>query len=119
MSPRSSLVRHHRRRRSAPGREREVVCGALDGEPARSLDVARRVSPLTYVRSGLPPILTIHGDADPTVPYQHAVRLGQELDNVGVANELHTVPGGGQEASIARSRLRFSKPSIVFSPSTG
>ncbi len=59
------------------------------------LDVARRVSPLTYVRSGLPPILTIHGDADPTVPYQHAVRLGQELDNVGVANELHTVPGGG------------------------
>ena len=44
------------------------------------LDVARRVSPLTYVRSGLPPILTIHGDADPTVPYQHAVRLGQELD---------------------------------------
>ena len=27
-------------------------------------EIAKRVSPLTYVRSGLPPILTIHGDAD-------------------------------------------------------
>jgi acetyl esterase/lipase len=30
--------------------------------------IAKRVSPLTYVRPGVPPILTIHGDADPTVP---------------------------------------------------
>ena len=57
-------------------------------------EVAERVSPLTYVRSGLPPILTIHGDADPTVPYQHAVRLREALDGAGVANQLHTVPGG-------------------------
>ena len=42
----------------------------------------------------MPPILTIHGDADPTVPYQHAVRLREALDGVGVANQLHTVPGG-------------------------
>ena len=65
------------------------------GSMPNRLDVARRVSPLSYVRAGLPPVLTIHGDADPTVPYQHAVRLHQELADVGVANELHTVPGGG------------------------
>ncbi len=57
-------------------------------------EIAERVSPLTYVRAGLPPILTIHGDADPTVPYQHAVRLNEALDEAGVANQLHTVPGG-------------------------
>ena len=57
-------------------------------------EIATRVSPLTYVRTGLPPILTVHGDADPTVPYQHAVRLREALDGVGVANQLHTVPGG-------------------------
>ena len=57
-------------------------------------EIAERVSPLTYVREGLPPILTIHGDADPTVPYQHAVRLSEALAGVGVANQLHTVPGG-------------------------
>ena len=65
------------------------------GSMSDRLDIARRVSPLSYVRSGLPPILTIHGDADPTVPYQHAVRLSRELDDAGVPNELHTVPGGG------------------------
>jgi dipeptidyl aminopeptidase/acylaminoacyl peptidase len=46
------------------------------------------------VRAGLPPILTIHGDADPTVPYSHGVRLHQALDRVGVPNELMTTPGG-------------------------
>mgnify|MGYP001197530562 CR=1 FL=1 len=65
------------------------------GSLSDRLDVARRVSPLSYVRDGLPPIFTIHGDADPVVPYQHAVRLHHELDNAGVSNQLHTVPGGG------------------------
>jgi len=58
-------------------------------------EIAARVSPLTYVRAGLPPILTIHGDADPTVPYSHALRLRDALDKAGVPNRLHTVPGGG------------------------
>ncbi|OFZ98921.1 MAG: lipase [Betaproteobacteria bacterium RIFCSPLOWO2_02_FULL_62_17] len=57
-------------------------------------EIARRVSPLTYVRQGLPPVLTIHGDADPTVPYTQAVRLRQALEKVGVSTELVTVPGG-------------------------
>jgi acetyl esterase/lipase len=55
--------------------------------------VATRVSPLTYVRAGLPPVFTIHGDADPTVPYAHAVRLHKALESAGVPNELMT-PGG-------------------------
>lgn len=58
-------------------------------------EIAERVSPLTYVRDGLPPVLTIHGDADPTVPYQHGVRLRDALNQAGVPNRMHTVPGGG------------------------
>ena len=65
--------------------------GSLEGR----FDIAERVSPMTYVRPGLPPTLTIHGDADPTVPYQHAINLHEQLDTVGVPNALHTVPGGG------------------------
>jgi acetyl esterase/lipase len=57
-------------------------------------EIAKRVSPLEYVRAGLPPILMIHGDADPTVPYQHSVQLKAKLDKGGVANQLYTVPGG-------------------------
>lgn len=56
--------------------------------------VARRVSPLEYVRSELPPIITIHGDADPVVPYSHAVRLHRALDAAGVPNQLVRIPGG-------------------------
>ena len=58
-------------------------------------EVAELSSPLTHVRQGGPPVLTIHGDADPVVPYSHATRLKEALDAAGVANELHTVPGGG------------------------
>jgi len=58
-------------------------------------DLAKRLSPLTYVRSGLPPVLTIHGDADHIVPYSHAVRLHEALTKAGVKNQLFTVPGGG------------------------
>ena len=65
------------------------------GSMPNRYEIADRVSPLTYVRAGLPPILTIHGDADPTVPYQQGVRLHEELAKVGVSNQLHTVPGGG------------------------
>jgi acetyl esterase/lipase len=57
-------------------------------------EIARRVSPIHYVRGGLPPIVTIHGDADPTVPYSHAVRLHEALEKAGVANALVTIPGG-------------------------
>jgi acetyl esterase/lipase len=66
--------------------------------------VAKRVSPLTYVRAGIPPILSIHGDADPTVPYSHATRLHEALKKTGIAEQLVTVPGGrhggfGREAN--------------------
>lgn len=65
------------------------------GSQTNADDIARRVSPLTYVRSGLPPILTIHGDKDDVVPYSHATRLKEALDKVQVPNELLTVKGGG------------------------
>jgi dipeptidyl aminopeptidase/acylaminoacyl peptidase len=46
------------------------------------------------VRPGLPPILTIHGDQDQLVPYDHAVRLHAALTKAGVQNQLLTIPGG-------------------------
>ena len=65
----------------------------LGSRPDR-VEVAKRLSPLTYVRPGLPPILAIQGDADPTVPYQHSVRLHEALTKADVPNELLTIPGG-------------------------
>jgi dipeptidyl aminopeptidase/acylaminoacyl peptidase len=66
----------------------------LGSAPGRE-ELARRISPLTYVRPGVPPILTIHGDADKVVPYSQAVRLHQALTKAGVRNQLLTIPGAG------------------------
>ncbi len=66
----------------------------LGSQPDRAA-IARRVSPLTYVHAGNPPVLTVHGDADPVVPYTQSVRLHQALTEAGVKNELVTVHGGG------------------------
>jgi acetyl esterase/lipase len=55
---------------------------------------AKRVSPISYIRQGLPPILILHGDQDPTVPYSESVHLHKLLDAARQPNELYTVAGG-------------------------
>lgn len=65
----------------------------LGGQPNRE-QIATQVSPLTWVRPGLPPVITIHGDADPTVPYTQAQRLHDALQKAGVTQQLVTVPKG-------------------------
>ncbi len=70
-------------------------------------EMARRLSPLTYVRAGLPPILTLHGDADEIVPYEDALKLRAALDRAGVPNELLTSPGG------KHGRFRWSDETTI------
>lgn len=65
------------------------------GSQTNAAEIARRVSPLTYVRADLPPILTIHGDKDDVVPYSQAVRLKDALDKAKVTNKLITIKNGG------------------------
>jgi acetyl esterase/lipase len=77
------------------------------GDSANRDVVARSVSPLTYVRAGLPPILSIQGDADPIVPYSQNVHLRDALTKAGVPNELFTVPGGGHGNFKADERTRI------------
>jgi acetyl esterase/lipase len=64
------------------------------GPQQNRMEVARLVSPLTHVRPGLPPLLHIHGDADPTVPYDQGVREVEAMKKAGNVAELYTVPGG-------------------------
>ena len=70
-------------------------------------ELARQLSPISYVRAGLPPILTIHGDQDDIAPYNQAVRLHAALDNAGAPNQFVTLPG--------RKRGGFSRQDLVNS----
>jgi acetyl esterase/lipase len=66
----------------------------LGNQPNR-LELAKAASPMTYVRAGMPPTISIHGDADTLVPYQHSVRLQEALQKAGIPHELVTIAGGG------------------------
>jgi acetyl esterase/lipase len=64
------------------------------GNKATDKQFAASVSPITYVTKNSPPIFIVHGDADPTVPYQQSVDLHKKLLEAGVKTEFITVAGG-------------------------
>jgi acetyl esterase/lipase len=57
------------------------------------MELAKRLSPMSYVRKELPPILTVQGEHDRTVPVEQNVRLTNELKKAGAEAELILVPG--------------------------
>jgi acetyl esterase/lipase len=63
------------------------------GSMSNPEQLAKQLSPITYVRAGLPPIITIHGENDDVAPYNHSVRLHAALDKAGVPNRLVTIKG--------------------------
>lgn len=76
--------------------------------------LARSVSPIQYVRAGLPAIFTVHGDADSLVPYAHSTRLHDALNKTGVANEMVTVAGGGHGGFSAAETQRVAAAVRAF-----
>ncbi len=65
------------------------------GKVPDPMAMAKTMSPMTYVRAGLPPIFIVHGGSDPTVPHEQSVELHDALDAVKVPNVFYTVDGGG------------------------
>jgi acetyl esterase/lipase len=57
-------------------------------------ETAREASPVTYVSSDDPPMLIIHGTADPTVPFDQSTRLEKALKAAGVSVLLVPVTDG-------------------------
>jgi acetyl esterase/lipase len=76
------------------GPDRKTYAVEWLGATPNKHEIAKESSPLTYVRAGLPPIITIHGDHDSVVPYSQAIKLQTALNQAGVKNELITIPGG-------------------------
>lgn len=64
------------------------------GDNAKNEAFIQSVSPISYLTKNSPPIFIVHGDADPTVPYQQSVDLYKKLQELGVKSEFFTVSGG-------------------------
>ena len=78
------------------------------------LELARRVSPMSYVRKDVPAILTIHGDEDPTVPYEHGTELTRALRNAGADAELISVHNGKHGGFEEEEMTRIYKDVFKF-----
>ncbi len=65
--------------------------------------LAKEVSPITYVRKGLPPLITVQGADDTTVPTSEAKALNAALDAISADNALHFVAGAGHGFSTPAS----------------
>jgi acetyl esterase/lipase len=76
-----------------PPSPRDFAVGWMGGGVEKAA-LARQVSPLTYVTKDAPAVLTVHGDADPVVPFAQATKLHAALDRARVPNQLVPVHGG-------------------------
>jgi acetyl esterase/lipase len=88
--------------------QRDYTVQWVPEQPGRE-ELARRVSPLTYLGKNVPPVLTVHGTCDPSVPYSHAVRLTDGLNRSGAQAILITVPGGGHGFPKAQTDEIYSR----------
>ncbi len=84
------------------------------GSYAKNQKFAATVSPITYVSKSNPPVFIVHGDADPTVPYQQSVELHKELEAAGVTTKFITVPGGLHGKFDKEKNSEINKEIIAF-----
>lgn len=70
------------------------VSKLLGGLPDKVPTQAKLASPVNYARAGAPVFLILHGDADEMVPVQQSIDFARKLNECGVTNELHIIPGG-------------------------
>jgi len=72
----------------------------LGGTPEEKPELARLASPVAHLDPKDPPLLLIHGDADPQMPVEQSVELSVACKAAGLAATLHLLPGskhGGAE----------------------
>lgn len=76
------------------GMDSQQLIAALVGSDDRAAAVYAEASPLTWVRKGVPPVLTLHGTADALVPVAQAEALHAALRAAGASEQLVRGSGG-------------------------
>ncbi|MBN8418355.1 MAG: alpha/beta hydrolase [Verrucomicrobia bacterium] len=72
----------------------------LGDTPDKKQELAKLASPVTHLDKHDPPLLLIHGDADPQMPPQQSQELAQAYESLGLPVTLILLPGslhGGAE----------------------
>jgi acetyl esterase/lipase len=84
-------------------------------EPSAALLArAKAMSPLTYVRPGLPPTFIVNGDSDHTVDPSQSTELKKALDDAQVPDGQYIVAGGGHGNFSPEEREKSMFLSLQF-----
>lgn len=75
----------------------------LEAAPGASTEWLERLSPVAWTRPGLPPVLSVHGDADTVVPIDQMSRLTRAVRRAGGSAFELRVENGGH--GFSRTRL--------------
>ena len=73
-------------------------------------ELARRASPMSYVRGDAPPFLIVHGDHDRAIPVAQSQALAAALQKAGANVTLKIIPGAGNmfnSTEITEMAYRF------------
>jgi acetyl esterase/lipase len=89
------------------------------GDRASDEKFARSLSPISYITKNSPPTFVVHGDADPTVPYQQSVALHKKLEEAGVMTQFMTIPGGKHGGFPQDKNSELNKAIITFLKQVG
>ncbi|MBO9198715.1 MULTISPECIES: alpha/beta hydrolase [Niastella] len=84
------------------------------GDKSKDEAFIKSVSPMSYVNKNSPPVFIVHGDADPTVPYQQSVDLHKKLSAAGVETVFITVPEGKHGQFPKEKNSEVNKAIMVF-----
>ncbi|MBN1676895.1 MAG: alpha/beta hydrolase [Kiritimatiellae bacterium] len=82
----------HGMRHNAPDSPESQLIG---GPIQENKDKVAKANPMTYIDSGDPPFLTMHGELDKTVILNQGELLHAALQKAGVESTLYVVKGGG------------------------
>ena len=77
--------------RTLSSAETKFLGGTMEQKP----EVYRQASPVTWVSAGDPPLLMVHGDRDPVVPFQQSQIMYDAYQALGLDAALIKVVGAG------------------------
>jgi len=92
-APLTDFVQELPMRGNILGKARQDLLNRKQELTAESLGMLKALSPINYIRPGLPPFLIVHGDADKSVPYEQSLAFQKKLHENEVHCDLITIPG--------------------------
>jgi acetyl esterase/lipase len=92
-APLTDFVQELPKRGNILGRAQRGLLNRPQELTPESLGMLKALSPINYIRPGLPPFLFIHGDADQSVPYEQSLAFQAKLQANNVPCDLITLPG--------------------------